>query len=190
GDMNDFEFSEPLDVLKGDELTNMIDEVPQEERYTYVFQGNSQVLDHVLVSNNLADRAEIDILHVNADFTEMHGRASDHEPVLTQIDLLGVDEDDDGNGDEENSVSADSMIAEIERFDEEGAFKNKQIGHLLTLHLTAVGHFESQEQSVKVVKHMESFIGLLDQLKGNDAISEEAYDSLLSDAELLIAKWE
>src|SRR5690625_7830893 len=29
-----FEFSEPLDVLKGDELTNMIDEVAQEERYT------------------------------------------------------------------------------------------------------------------------------------------------------------
>lgn len=87
GDMNDFEFSEPLQVLKGDELTNMIEKVPAEERYTYVYQGSSQVLDHILVSNNIAEQTEIDIINVNADFTDMHGRASDHEPVLAQIDL-------------------------------------------------------------------------------------------------------
>src|SRR5699024_5454623 len=61
GDMNDFEFSEALDVLKGDELTNMIESVPAADRYTYVYQGNSQVLDHALVSNHLAEKAEIDI---------------------------------------------------------------------------------------------------------------------------------
>lgn len=87
GDMNDFEFSEALDVLKGDELTNMIESVPAADRYTYVYQGNSQVLDHALVSNHLAEKAEIDILHVNADLTDMHGRASDHDPILTQLDL-------------------------------------------------------------------------------------------------------
>lgn len=87
GDMNDFEFSTPLKTLKGQELTNMIDMVPENERYTYVFQGNSQVLDHILVSNHLAEQTDIDILHVNADFTPMHGRASDHDPVLAQIDL-------------------------------------------------------------------------------------------------------
>ncbi|WP_217588052.1 5'-nucleotidase C-terminal domain-containing protein [Lentibacillus saliphilus] len=87
GDMNDFEFSNPLDVLKGNELTNMMDMLPAEERYTYVYQGNSQVLDHILVSNNLAQSTEVDVMHVNADFTDMHGRASDHDPILTQIDL-------------------------------------------------------------------------------------------------------
>lgn len=92
GDMNDFEFSEALDVLKGDELTNMVELVPEEERYTYVYQGNSQVLDHILVSNHLADQTEIDILHVNADFTDMHGRASDHDPLLAQIDLTKEEE--------------------------------------------------------------------------------------------------
>ena len=85
--MNDFEFSNPLQTLKGEELTNLIDIVPENERYTYIYQGNSQVLDHILVSNHLADQTEIDILHINADFTPMHGRASDHEPVLAQIDL-------------------------------------------------------------------------------------------------------
>lgn len=87
GDMNDFEFSNPLNVLKGNELTNMIELVPENERYSYVFQGHSQVLDHILVSNNIADATEIDILHINADFTEMHGRASDHDPILAQLDL-------------------------------------------------------------------------------------------------------
>ncbi|MBP1970496.1 2',3'-cyclic-nucleotide 2'-phosphodiesterase (5'-nucleotidase family)/predicted extracellular nuclease [Virgibacillus natechei] len=92
GDMNDFEFTETLDILKGDELTNAMMSVPEEERYTYLYQGNSQVLDHVLVSDHLADVTEIDVLHVNADFTDMHGRASDHDPILTQIDLEAAEE--------------------------------------------------------------------------------------------------
>ncbi|MBY7142793.1 5'-nucleotidase C-terminal domain-containing protein [Virgibacillus sp. NKC19-3] len=93
GDMNDFEFSAPLDILEGDELTNAMMSVPEEERYSYLFQGNSQVLDHVLVSDHLIDATEIDVLHVNADFTDMHGRASDHDPILTQIDLEAAEED-------------------------------------------------------------------------------------------------
>ncbi|WP_182199825.1 S-layer homology domain-containing protein [Paraliobacillus salinarum] len=87
GDMNDYEFSEPLQVLAGDELTNKVFDVPTSERYTYVYQGNSHVFDQALVSNNIANDTEIDIIHVNADFTDMHGRASDHDPVLIQIDL-------------------------------------------------------------------------------------------------------
>ncbi len=92
GDMNDFEFTETLDILEGNELTNAMMKVPEEERYTYIYQGNSQVLDHVLVSNHLADVTEVDVLHVNADFTDMHGRASDHDPILTQIDLTAAEE--------------------------------------------------------------------------------------------------
>ena len=42
-------------------------------------------MDHILVSNHLVDQTEIDILHINADFTDMAGRASDHDPVLVQI---------------------------------------------------------------------------------------------------------
>jgi predicted extracellular nuclease len=87
GDFNDFEFSNPLEALKGEELTNMIEKVPAEERYTYTYQGNAQVLDHILVSNNLAKKTEVDILHINSGFMEEHGRASDHDPVLIQTDL-------------------------------------------------------------------------------------------------------
>jgi predicted extracellular nuclease len=84
GDFNDFEFSNPLEALKGEDLTNMIEKVPAEERYSYSYQGNAQVLDHILVSNNLADKTEVDILHINSGFMEEHGRASDHDPVLIQ----------------------------------------------------------------------------------------------------------
>ena len=87
GDFNDFEFSNPLKTLKGNELTNMIEEVPVQERYTYSYQGNAQVLDHILVSNNMTDRTEVDILHINSGFMEEHGRASDHDPVLIQTSL-------------------------------------------------------------------------------------------------------
>jgi 2',3'-cyclic-nucleotide 2'-phosphodiesterase (5'-nucleotidase family) len=85
GDLNDFEFSAPLQALKGSELTNLIEMVPAEERFTYNYQGNSQVLDHILVSNNLAAGAEVDIVHINSSFMEAHGRASDHDPVLAQL---------------------------------------------------------------------------------------------------------
>ena len=87
GDLNDFEFSNPLTTLKGNELTNLIEKVPAPERFTYSYQGNSQVLDHMLVSNNLADRSKIDIVHLNSPFTPAHGRVSDHDAVLAQINL-------------------------------------------------------------------------------------------------------
>ena len=90
GDMNDFEFTPVLDTLKGDELTNMVDKVPAKDRFSYFFQGNNQVLDHILVSNNLVDHTAVDMIHINANYTEDQGRASDHDPVLVQIDVLGA----------------------------------------------------------------------------------------------------
>lgn len=91
GDFNDYQFSESLKIHEGNLMTNMINKVEDEDRYTYLFQGNSQVLDHILVSNNLAKNTKIDILHINADFTDMAGRASDHDPVMVQIDLKAKD---------------------------------------------------------------------------------------------------
>ncbi|WP_449538821.1 5'-nucleotidase C-terminal domain-containing protein [Ferdinandcohnia sp. Marseille-Q9671] len=87
GDYNDYQFSDAMKLFEGELMTNMINYVDESDRYTYLFQGNSQVLDHIVVSNNLVPGTEIDILHINADFTDMAGRASDHDPVLVQVDL-------------------------------------------------------------------------------------------------------
>lgn len=88
GDMNDFEFTDTLKILKGNEMINMIEELPVNERFTYNFNGNSQVLDHILVSNNLRTKTIADIVNINSVFTD---RVSDHDPVLIQVDL-GVKE--------------------------------------------------------------------------------------------------
>ncbi len=92
GDLNDFHFSEAVsDVLAADALTNLMYSVPITERYTYVFEGNSQVLDQILVSDGLvgAARPEFDVVHVNAEFvtdiTNSSRRASDHDPVLARF---------------------------------------------------------------------------------------------------------
>lgn len=85
GDMNDFEFTPALQALKGNILTNKVEDVPVEDRYSYYYQGNSQVLDHLLVTNNLAKDTEMDMVHINSMFMEEHGRASDHDPLLAQI---------------------------------------------------------------------------------------------------------
>ncbi|WBW96485.1 FN3 associated domain-containing protein [Oceanirhabdus sp. W0125-5] len=91
GDMNDYEYSETLSILKGDELVNMIETLPKQERYTYVYGGNSQVLDNMLVSKNIVDKTVVDVVHLNAEFTEHSGRASDHDPVMIQISGIGTE---------------------------------------------------------------------------------------------------
>ena len=86
GDLNDFQFSNPLATLKGGVLSNLIDTLPLNEQYTYVFEGNSQALDHILVSNNLRTQAdaEIDVVHLNAEFATQE---SDHDPLVSRFDL-------------------------------------------------------------------------------------------------------
>jgi predicted extracellular nuclease len=84
GDLNDFEFSETLQTLEGGgALVNLMDRLPKAERYSYVFEGNSQVLDQMLVSDKL-DKSETsyDVVHVNAEFAD---QASDHDPSVARF---------------------------------------------------------------------------------------------------------
>jgi predicted extracellular nuclease len=94
GDFNEFEFLSPLETFDG-LLRNLALTLPEESRYTYIFQGNSQALDHMLVSEGLFDLLTgFDIVHVNADFAESPRRASDHDPLLAAFhvggDIAGV----------------------------------------------------------------------------------------------------
>ena len=60
--------------------------MPLSERYTYVFDGNSQVLDQILVSESLRQAAEYDSVHVNAEF---HDQDSDHDPQVARLRVTG-----------------------------------------------------------------------------------------------------
>ena len=119
GDMNDFEFTPALKALEGDILTNKVNDVPEEDRFSYYYQGNSQVLDHLLVTNNLADNTELDMVHINSMFMEEHGRASDHDPLLAQItfDKPQVP----GEQEADPDYSGISAVIEAGEFDENGA---------------------------------------------------------------------
>ena len=88
GDINDFEFSQTVELLEGGVLTTLIDTLPPAERYSYVFEGNSQVLDQILVSNPLLSSFPVDYdpVHVNAEFAD---QASDHDPQVARLDLRG-----------------------------------------------------------------------------------------------------
>ena len=52
GDFNDYQFSRPMQTLtdNGATLTDLITTLPADQQYTYVFNGISQVLDHIFVS--------------------------------------------------------------------------------------------------------------------------------------------
>lgn len=97
GDLNDFEFSATADILVGSGATALVDlprTLPVNERYTYVFEGNSQVLDHILLSRSLASGPgsghgaahatayEYDIVHTNAEFADQD---SDHDPQVVRL---------------------------------------------------------------------------------------------------------
>jgi predicted extracellular nuclease len=82
GDLNDYPFSPPLQTLTaGGALRDLIDTLPAGERYSYVFDGNSQTLDHALVSPAVADPG-YDVVHVNAEFAD---QASDHDPQVVRF---------------------------------------------------------------------------------------------------------
>ncbi|HIQ12526.1 MAG TPA: hypothetical protein EYH29_06630, partial [Caldilineales bacterium] len=87
GDLNDFDFSNALTALKGDSLINLMERLPREDRYSFIYGGSSQDLDHILVSRNMnAHATRIDAVHVNAEFP-VADRASDHDPVVATFDL-------------------------------------------------------------------------------------------------------
>jgi hypothetical protein len=85
GDLNDFQFSAPVATLEAAGLTDLFATLPEAERYNYVFQGNSQTLDHMLVSSGLQSAlgpGSFDVVHVNAEFAD---QASDHDPQVARF---------------------------------------------------------------------------------------------------------
>ncbi|MFN4291410.1 MAG: lamin tail domain-containing protein [Permianibacter sp.] len=85
GDINDFQFSDTMAILEAAGLHDLINTLPENERYTYVFEGNSQALDHILVSDGLRNAvSEYDVVHINSEFAD---QASDHDPEVAYLQL-------------------------------------------------------------------------------------------------------
>ncbi|KAH6618314.1 Endonuclease/exonuclease/phosphatase-like protein [Chaetomium sp. MPI-SDFR-AT-0129] len=91
GDFNEFTFVQPLKdfsaisgLIELDEAVN----TPQNERYTYAYDMNSQALDHIFVSPSLAESQTTTFhhLHLNswASFDDV---VSDHDPSVALFDV-------------------------------------------------------------------------------------------------------
>ncbi len=114
GDMNAFQFSDgytdtlgtitgqvgngvaaqPGVAIVSPAATDLITTLPAAQQQTYTEFGNAQVLDHVVVSANIAASSTIAVGHIDADFPLISyndattaARESDHDPVLTYLAL-------------------------------------------------------------------------------------------------------
>jgi predicted extracellular nuclease len=136
GDFNAFEFNDGyadvMGIITGREaaasevlnhvaspvtspLTNLTLSLPPEDRYSYVFEGNAQALDHVLVNQALLDavpRARIEHARINADFgLDTFGElaspvgGSDHDPVVLFLPLTSF-----GNANLETLIGGTSVV--------------------------------------------------------------------------------
>lgn len=92
GDMNDYPDSQPMAILARAGLRDLTQQVGTSERYTFIFQGVSQVLDYVLINNAMQLLLEAGVVHINTDYpAELAGiggtllRSSDHDPLLVRF---------------------------------------------------------------------------------------------------------
>jgi predicted extracellular nuclease len=89
GDLNDFQFSPSVAALRTGTadgsgpsiLTDLIATLPKNQQYTYVFNGVSQVLDHILVTRG-PDDVQYQVVHINAEYAD---QASDHDPQVVRL---------------------------------------------------------------------------------------------------------
>ena len=99
GDFNDYADSFPVKLLETNGLVNLVKQIERNERYTYIYQGVSQVLDHVMVRFDSRLKADVvSTVHVNADYpyayksiTESTHRSSDHDPVILSLNWYGLE---------------------------------------------------------------------------------------------------
>ena len=91
GDWNGFYFEDEqtqlTDPLQGGVFTNLNSLLTLEERYSYLFEGNAQQIDNILVTGGLLHGAQYDAVHINSQFAAA-GRATDHDPQVALF-LLG-----------------------------------------------------------------------------------------------------
>ena len=89
------EVMNPSEDLVDPDMIDLVDLINVEQRYSYRFDGNAQVLDHVLISNSLQNYiVGFGYARVNADFPETYRsdenraeRYSDHDVAVAYFTI-------------------------------------------------------------------------------------------------------
>lgn len=87
GDFNGFTWEPAIQSLVAGGLTDLNTLLAPEERYSYVFDGNTQQIDHMLTTGNLLAGAQFDPVHLNAELTDGTELSTDHDPLLARFDF-------------------------------------------------------------------------------------------------------
>ncbi len=89
GDLNSFYQSAPLDALRETGLRHVYEFVEPYRPYSYIYQGESETLDHILMTPALYEYlVGVEAVHINADYPPPVSddpsarRVSDHDPVV------------------------------------------------------------------------------------------------------------
>lgn len=62
--------------------------LPEVERYTYLFDQNTEALDHMYISKGLGKGAKVEHLHLNT-WQNFDGQTSDHDPSVARLNFCG-----------------------------------------------------------------------------------------------------
>jgi VCBS repeat-containing protein len=85
GDFNGFWFEGAVGAIEAAGLTDLHRLLPEAERYSYIFDGNLQAIDHMLVTGGLLTGAQFDAVHLNAEQGSLAPRGTDHDPILGRL---------------------------------------------------------------------------------------------------------
>ncbi|KAH0526568.1 hypothetical protein TsFJ059_009871 [Trichoderma semiorbis] len=91
GDFNEYSQVDPLTTFSSISGLTDLDEVvgiDPVERYTYLFDMNTEELDHMYVSEGLHRDAKYEHLHLNT-WQNNDGQVSDHDPSVARFNLCG-----------------------------------------------------------------------------------------------------
>ncbi|CBF82427.1 hypothetical protein AN9156.2 [Aspergillus nidulans FGSC A4] len=89
GDFNEFTFAAPLKTFVSASGLQDLDEVvgvDPLERYTYIYDSNHEQLDHMFVSEALAEGARMEHVHVNT-WVNYDDAPSDHDPSVAVLNV-------------------------------------------------------------------------------------------------------
>ncbi|HLR61593.1 MAG TPA: glycoside hydrolase family 2 TIM barrel-domain containing protein [Lentibacillus sp.] len=116
------------------------------------------------------------------------GKPGEHQFVVTAKDKAG-------NTTEKTyrvniTTSTEAMKTLVERYDKDGAFTNDHDVRLLKHQMTTIDLFIEKNETEKVTKHLNGLQQILEQLKGQETISSEAYQVLMADTDYLLGKWQ
>lgn len=88
GDFNEYVQTRSV-FASFDNILNELDEISgidPVERYTYVFDQNTEQLDHIFVSDAIAKRGtKVEHIHVNSWAPSLSARTSDHDPSVALL---------------------------------------------------------------------------------------------------------